>query len=54
MRSLHSHQKNRLIACVYVHAPAIRVSLETLLAFAEPMRQTAQALSQLVTADNVA
>ncbi|NHB98689.1 ArsR family transcriptional regulator, partial [Photorhabdus stackebrandtii] len=33
-----------------MHAPAIRVSLETLLAFAEPMRQTAQALSQLVTA----
>ncbi|MDX7993254.1 IclR family transcriptional regulator [Xenorhabdus littoralis] len=45
--------KNRLIACVYVHAPAIRVSLETLLAFAEPMHQAAQALSRLGIADSV-
>ncbi|WP_323861081.1 IclR family transcriptional regulator [Xenorhabdus szentirmaii] len=39
--------KNRLIACVYIHAPAIRVSLESLLAFTEPMHDAAQSLSQL-------
>ncbi|MBC8953649.1 IclR family transcriptional regulator C-terminal domain-containing protein [Xenorhabdus sp. PB62.4] len=40
-------QKNRLIACDYVHAPSIRISLGSLLQFATPMLQAAQALSQL-------
>ncbi|WP_175485905.1 IclR family transcriptional regulator [Xenorhabdus japonica] len=40
-------QKNRLIACIYIHAPSIRTSLKSLLQFVTPMRQAAQALSQL-------
>ena len=49
--SVPIHKGDTIIACLYVHAPTIRKSLDDLLSFESVLRQAANDLSKLINID---